>query len=69
MKKLKNTLKKIIYSKGASICELVMDPNEEQIPKAINKRTSEGKTVPTKLEDMYPFLSKRELNSNNYERS
>ena len=65
-KKLKNSLKKIISSKGASICELVMDPNEEQIPKATNKRTSEGKTVPTKLEDMYPFLSKQELNSNNY---
>jgi len=68
-KKLKNTLKKIIHSKGTSICELIMDPDEEQIPKAINKRTPEGKTVPTKLEDMYPFLSKRELNSNNYERS
>ena len=67
--KLKNTLKKIIHSKGTSICELIMDPDEEQIPKAINKRTSEGKTVPTKLEDMYPFLSKQELNSNNYERS
>ena len=67
MKKLKNTLKKIIYSKGASVCELLMDPNEEQIPKAINKRTSEGKTVPTKLEDMYPFLPREELNSNNYE--
>ena len=65
--KLKNTLKKIIHSKGTSICELIMDPDEEQIPKAINKRTPEGKTVPTKLEDMYPFLSKQELNSNNYE--
>ena len=64
----KNSLKKIISSKGASICELVMDPNEEQIPKAINKRISAGKTVPTKLEDMYPFLSKKELNSNNYDR-
>ena len=60
--------KKIISSKGASICELVMDPNEEQIPKAINKRNPDGKMVPTKFEDMYPFLSKQELNSNNYER-
>ena len=64
--KLINKLKQIIYLKGASICELIMDPNEEQIPKAINKRSPEGKTVPTKLEDMYPFLSKEELNSNNY---
>jgi len=65
-KNIKNTLKRIINLKGPYICELLMDPNEEQVPKAINKRTPEGKTVPTKLEDMYPFLSNQELNSNNY---
>jgi len=67
-KNLKGLITKVINSKGASICELIMDPDEEQIPKAINKRTPEGKSVPTKLEDMYPFLSKLELNSNNYDR-
>ena len=41
-----------------------MDPNEEQIPKAINRRDNNGKSVPTELEDMYPFLPKEELNSN-----
>ena len=65
-KDLIKTIKMVVNSKGASICELIMDPNEEQIPKAINKRTPEGKSVPTKFEDMYPFLSKQELNSNNY---
>ena len=43
-----------------------MDPNEEQIPKAINRRDALGKSVPTEFEDMYPFLSKDELNSNNF---
>ena len=66
-KNIKNILKKIIYSKGPYICELLMDPDEEQIPKAINKRTPDGKSVPTKLEDMYPFLPKEELYSNDYE--
>ena len=56
----------VINSKGASICELIMDPDEEQIPKAINKRIPGGKTVPTNFEDMYPFLSIDELNANNY---
>jgi acetolactate synthase-1/2/3 large subunit len=65
-KDLIKTVKMVVNSKGASICELIMDPDEEQIPKAINKRTPEGKSVPTKFEDMYPFLSKQELNSNNY---
>jgi acetolactate synthase-1/2/3 large subunit len=66
-KNIKDILKKIIYSKGPYICELLMDPDEEQIPKAINKRTPDGKSVPTKLEDMYPFLPKEELYSNDYE--
>ena len=48
-------------SKKAFICELIMSPNEEQIPKAINKRDAKGISVPTELEDMYPFLSKKEL--------
>jgi len=65
-KNLKESLQFVTNSRGASICELIMDPNEEQAPKAINKRTPEGKSVPTKFEDMYPFLSKQELNSNNY---
>ena len=44
----------------------MLDHNQEQMPKAINKRISGGRTVPTKLEDMYPFLSTEELNANNY---
>ena len=41
-----------------------MNPNEEQIPKAINKRNSEGKSIPTEFEDMYPFLSFSEIQDN-----
>ena len=41
-----------------------MNPNEEQIPKAMNKRNAEGKSIPTEFEDMYPFLPREELNSN-----
>ena len=63
-KNLKSNLKKAINAQGSSICELVMDPNEEQIPKAINRRTADGKSIPTKFEDMYPFLPRNELSSN-----
>jgi hypothetical protein len=34
------------------------------MPKAINKRTSDGKSLPTNYEDMYPFLSPKEINEN-----
>ena len=63
-KNLKNKVSKVLKTKGPIICELIMNPNEEQIPKAINKRNSEGKSIPTEFEDMYPFLPREELNSN-----
>ena len=69
-KKIKNhkdlgrNISKILKSKNATICELIMNPNEEQIPKAINRRNKNGKSIPTEFEDMYPFLPRDELNGN-----
>jgi len=65
-KNLKIEIGKVLLGNKPIICELMLDNDQEQMPKAINKRISGGKTVPTKLEDMYPFLPKEELNSNNY---
>ena len=63
-KNLKNNIANVLRSKKTVICELIMNPDEEQIPKAINRRDSNGKSVPTDFEDMYPFLPRHELNSN-----
>ena len=57
-------IKKVLSIKGPVICELMMNPDEEQIPKAINRRDKNGKSIPTEFEDMYPFLPREELNSN-----
>ena len=60
--KMFNTnLKKILSLKGSLICEVMMDPNEEQEPKAINRKNKNGKSVPTVFEDMYPFLNREEF--------
>ena len=64
---LENILTKIIKHKGPVICELVMDPNQEQKPKAINRRDNKGNTVPTTFEDMHPFLSKKKLVESSFE--
>ena len=55
------SLNKIFKSKKPVICELFMDPNQEQMPKAINKRDKNGKTVPTSFENLYPFLDEEEI--------
>ncbi len=64
-KNLKDKINEVLKLKKPVICELIMNPDEEQIPKAVNRRNDQGKTMPAKLEDMYPFLSTDELNSNN----
>ncbi len=53
-----------IAAPGPAICELIMDPEQPQIPKAINKRNPDGSTQPTSFEDMYPFLDPEEVKSN-----
>ena len=63
-KSLSKKLKKILNNKKSVICEIMMNPNEEQIPKAINRRDDKGKSVPTEFEDMYPFLPRKELKDN-----
>lgn len=63
-KNLKSNLKKMLLGNKPMICELMLDHNQEQMPKAINKRTLDGKSVPTKYEDMYPFLSTKEISEN-----
>ncbi len=63
-KNLKNKISKVLSSSKTMICELIMNPDEEQIPKAINRRDKSGKSIPTEFEDMYPFLPREELNSN-----
>lgn len=57
-----NSLNKFLKMKGPGICELIMDPNQLQIPIAINKKDKHGLTVLSKYEDLYPFLSTEELN-------
>ena len=62
--KIKKDIKKVLSTKGPVICELMLDHEQEQMPKAINKRLPNGKTVATKFEDMYPFLPSDEIKEN-----
>ncbi len=63
-KNLKNKIRKILSDNKPIICELIMDHEQEQMPKAINKRLPNGKSIPTKFEDMYPFLPFDEIKKN-----
>jgi acetolactate synthase-1/2/3 large subunit len=53
-----------LKSDGPVLCEVMMDPNQEQIPKAINRRLEDGTIKQTAIEDSYPFLPEEELREN-----
>ena len=41
---------------GPLLIEVEMSPDQQQAPRALNRRNPDGTMNPTKLEDSYPFL-------------
>ena len=65
--KLRKELSSIISSNNPTIIELMMDDEQEQIPKMVNKRNSLGKTVPTDYDDLYPYLDKKKIENSYFD--
>ncbi len=61
---LKEKMQAFLNSSGPGLCEIIMDHDQQQMPKAINRRNADGTMSPTALEDMYPYLDKAELKEN-----
>lgn len=61
---LKQHLGDIMSNSGALICEVFLDLAQEFSPKLSSKKLDDGSMISPPLEDMYPFLSKEELESN-----
>lgn len=49
---------------GPVFCELIMDRQQLQGPKAVNRRHADGSMNPTPFEDLYPFLDPKEFREN-----
>lgn len=61
---LKSELQGILDYTGPVLCEIMMDPDQLQAPKAINRRNADGTMKQTPLEDSYPFLDPQEVEAN-----
>ncbi len=61
---LKNNLEDIMETKGRFICEIEIDLEQQFSPKVTSRKLSDGSMVTSSLEDMWPFLSKEELEFN-----
>lgn len=61
---LKSNLGNIMASEGRFICEIEIDLDQQFSPKVTSKKLEDGSMVTSSLEDMWPFLSKEELEIN-----
>ena len=61
---LKEQIEAVVNHDGPVLCEIMMDPNQMQAPKAINRRNADGTMKQTPLEDSYPFLDPNEVEEN-----
>lgn len=58
---LKGWIYHFLQGKEPVLVEIMMDPDQPQAPRALNRRNADGTMNPTKLEDAYPFLPPEEL--------
>ncbi|MGD0279315.1 MAG: thiamine pyrophosphate-binding protein [Smithella sp.] len=58
---IKQTVKKVLESKGPAICEVMIDPMEIVSPKVSSAVGVDGKMFSKPLEDLFPFLSRPEF--------
>ncbi|MBN1824455.1 MAG: thiamine pyrophosphate-binding protein [Endomicrobiales bacterium] len=61
---LKKAIKKAVSLKGPALCEVRVSPKQGISPKTMAYRKKDGSFESRPLEDMYPFLSRKELKEN-----
>lgn len=61
---LRNAIQETLAGDGPAVCELILDPNQAQIGRAVQRKRADGSTEYTPLEDLHPFLSREELSQN-----
>lgn len=63
-KGMNEKIKKVLSYPGTIICEVMLSPNMEFLPKSSSKKLPDGSIISAPLEDMYPFLTREELTKN-----
>ncbi len=59
-------IQKVLSTSGPVICEVILDPEQIFEPKLSSKVLPDGNIVSPNIDDMYPFLSREEYESNRY---
>ena len=64
--RLGSTIEEVLGCEGAAVCEVFVTKYQKTEPKTASKRLPDGRMFSAPLEDMYPFLSREELEENMY---
>jgi acetolactate synthase-1/2/3 large subunit len=58
------TIERTLAAEGPVVCEVKLDPHQQFEPKLSSRQLADGRIVSSPLEDLYPFLSREELQEN-----
>ena len=61
---LGSALRATLESAGPQICEVILDKDQAFAPKLSSRRLEDGSMVTSALEDLAPFLDRREFAEN-----
>jgi len=61
---MEQTIRQVLATPGPVLCDIVMDPEQAQLPKLASKVLSDGSMVSLPMEDMWPFLPREEFMEN-----
>jgi acetolactate synthase-1/2/3 large subunit len=57
-------MQKVLNASGPVVCDLMIDPAQETLPRVSSQARPDGSMVSKPLEDLYPFLDRGEFRSN-----
>jgi len=63
-KSMSGQIRRILGQKGPVVCEVLLDPKQIFMPKVASEKKPDGRIISKPLEDMYPFLDRKEFKKN-----
>ena len=61
---LSGKIKKILNTKGPFICDVLIDPGQQTMPRVSSQKLPDGRMISKPIEDMFPFLPEKEIKEN-----
>lgn len=61
-----SVIENTLSEQGPVLCNVIVDPNQNFVPKLSSKVLPDGRIVSPSMDDMFPFLPREEYNSNRY---